>query len=196
MLGFWFFITQFLQGVYHYTPLEAGVAFLPLSVGNFAVALIVPKLTRRWGNARVLAAGVAITFVGMAWLSRLSADTPYATGLALPMILLGIGQGASLGPLTAAGIAADDAGAASGLLNVAHQLGGSLGLGILVTVFAAADSPAFTGSELLAHQIYGADRRGRAARPGAHRGAGADRQTTPASRGSEQRAASSLATAA
>ena len=159
MLGFWFFITQFLQGVYHYTPLEAGVAFLPLSVVNFLVALSVPRLTRRWGNARVLAAGVAITFVGMAWLSRLSADTPYITGLALPMILLGIGQGASLGPLTAAGIArvnADDAGAASGLVNVAHQLGGSLGLGILVTVFAAAGSPAFTGGALLAHQISAA----------------------------------------
>ena len=159
MLGFWFFITQFLQGVYHYTPLEAGVAFLPLSVVNFLVALTVPRLTRRWGNALVLAAGVAITFVGMAWLSRLSADTPYVTGLALPMILLGIGQGASLGPLTAAGIArvnADDAGAASGLVNVAHQLGGSLGLGILVTVFAAAGSPAFTGGALLAHQISAA----------------------------------------
>jgi hypothetical protein len=50
----------------------------------------------------------------------------------------------------------DDAGAASGLVNVAHQLGGSLGLGVLVTVFAAANSPAFTGSELLAHQISAA----------------------------------------
>lgn len=156
MLGFWFFITQFLQGVYHYTPLEAGVAFLPLSVVNFAVAISVPKLTRRWGNAWVLAAGVAITFVGMTWLSRLSAETPYVTGIALPMVLLGIGQGASLGPLTAAGITrvtSDDAGAASGLVNVAHQLGGSLGLGILVTVFAAAGSKTLTGSALLAHQV-------------------------------------------
>jgi len=57
------------------------------------------------------------------------------------MILIGAGQGATLSPLTAAGIAGvagEDAGAASGLVNVAHQLGGSLGLGILVTVFAAA----------------------------------------------------------
>ena len=61
MLGFWFFITQFLQEVYHYTPLQAGVAFLPLSVVNFVVALTVPQLTRRWGNARVLAVGVAVT---------------------------------------------------------------------------------------------------------------------------------------
>ena len=50
MLGFWFFITQFLQEVYQYTPLQAGVAFLPLSVVNFAVAITVPRLTHRWGN--------------------------------------------------------------------------------------------------------------------------------------------------
>jgi predicted MFS family arabinose efflux permease len=159
MLGFWFFITQFLQGVYHYPPLEAGVAFLPLSVVNFAVAIAVPTLTRRWGNARLLAAGVAITAIGMAWLSRLSADTSYLSGIALPMVLLGIGQGGSLGPLTAAGIAgvtAEDAGAASGLVNVAHQLGGSLGLGVLVTVFAAARSNTRTGSTLLAHQVSAA----------------------------------------
>ena len=108
---------------------------------------------------RGLAVGVAVTFIGMAWLSRLSADTPYVTGPALPMVLLGIGQGASLGPLTAAGIARvtpDDAGAASGLVNVSHQLGGSLGLGILVTVFAAASSPTLTGSALLAHQVSAA----------------------------------------
>jgi hypothetical protein len=65
------------------------------------------------------------------------------------MILIGAGQGATLSPLTAAGIA----GVASGLVNVAHQLGGSLGLGILVTVFAAADSAARDGRDLLAHRV-------------------------------------------
>jgi sugar phosphate permease len=72
------------------------------------------------------------------------------------MVLIGSGQGASLGPLTAYGIAgvdSKDAGAASGLVNVAHQLGGSLGLGILVTVFAAAGSVTLDGRDLLAHRI-------------------------------------------
>jgi hypothetical protein len=103
--------------------------------------MAVPKLTRRIGNGWLLAGGIAVTLIGMAWLSRLSVDTSYVTGIALPMALIGAGQGASLSPLTTAGIAgvaAEDAGAASGLVNVAHQLGGSLGLGILVTVFAAA----------------------------------------------------------
>jgi hypothetical protein len=72
------------------------------------------------------------------------------------MMLIGAGQGLALGPLTAAGIAGvapEDAGAAGGVTNVAHQLGGSLGLGILVAVFAAADSATLNGSALLAHRI-------------------------------------------
>jgi EmrB/QacA subfamily drug resistance transporter len=156
MLGFWFFITQFLQVVDNFSPLEAGLAFFPMTVTNFVVAVYVPQLTRRYGNGLLLAGGLAVTLVGMFWLSRLSAETAYVTGIALPMILIGAGQGATLGPLTASGIAGvtrEDAGAASGLVNVAHQLGGSLGLGILVTVFAAAGSAAMVAPELLAVRV-------------------------------------------
>jgi predicted MFS family arabinose efflux permease len=156
MLGFWFFITQFLQVVDNFSPIEAGLAFFPMTVANFVVAVAVPQLTRRFGNPRLLAGGLLITLVGMFWLSRLTADVPYLTGIALPMVLIGIGQGAALGPLTASGIAGvtkEDAGAASGLVNVAHQLGGSLGLGILVTVFAAAGSATMIPTELLAVRV-------------------------------------------
>ncbi|MCW2678185.1 MAG: major facilitator superfamily 1 [Modestobacter sp.] len=156
MMGFWFFLTQFLQVVYGYSPLEAGVAFLPMTVANFAVALATPRLTRRFGNPRLLAAGVAVTVIGMAWLSRLSADTGYLTGVALPMVLIGIGQGAALGPFTAEGIAGvlpGDTGAASGLVTVAHQLGGSLGLGVLVTVSASAGSATLGGPAQLARGV-------------------------------------------
>jgi predicted MFS family arabinose efflux permease len=156
MLGFWFFITQYLQTVKGYSPIEAGIAFLPMTICNFIVAVLVPRLTWRFGNARLLAGGIAMTLIGMFWLSRLTADGSYLTSVALPMVLLGIGQGASLGPLTAAGIAGvtpKDAGAASGLVNVAHQLGGSLGLGILVTIFAAAHASALNGGNLLTHRI-------------------------------------------
>jgi predicted MFS family arabinose efflux permease len=106
MLGFWLFTTQYLQGVRGYSPLEAGVAFLPMTLANFAVAVAVSRLTRRLGNARLLAAGVAVTLIGMAWLSRRSDGSPYLTGIALPMIGVGIGQGGALSPLTASGIVA------------------------------------------------------------------------------------------
>jgi len=163
MMGFWFFTTQFLQRVLGYSPFAAGLAFLPTTIPNFAAAMMVPRLTRRFGNARLLAGGLTLTLVGMAWLSRItahsSADSSYLTGVALPMILIGIGQGAVLGPLTVAGVAgvrSEDAGAASGLVNVTHQLGGSLGLSILVVVFAAAASGPVDAPELLAHRIAAA----------------------------------------
>ena len=73
------------------------------------------------------------------------------------MILIGIGQGGALGPLTAGGLAGvtrEDAGAAGGVTNVAHQIGGSLGLAVLVAVFAAADAGGrLDGGPLLAHRI-------------------------------------------
>jgi sugar phosphate permease len=90
------------------------------------------------------------------WLGRVSADSSYLTAVALPMLLIGAGQGGALAPLTSggvAGVAAEDAGAAGGVVNVAHQLGGSLGLGLLVTVFAAAGSADLGARDLLAHQI-------------------------------------------
>jgi EmrB/QacA subfamily drug resistance transporter len=141
MVGFWFFTTQTLQRMLGFSPQAAGLAFLPTTIPNFFMALTVPALTARFGNTRVLMAGLLISATGLAWLSQATAEGGYIAGIALPMILIGIGQGGTLGPLTAAGIAGvppQDAGAASGLVNAAHQLGGSLGLGILVTVFAAA----------------------------------------------------------
>jgi EmrB/QacA subfamily drug resistance transporter len=141
MFGMFFFLTQYLQGVRGFSPLEAGVAFLPLSLVMFSMVFVVPRLVARFGNRRMLIGGVSTALVGMAWLSQISAGTPYLTGIAVPMIILGAGAGAAFTPLTASGVvgvAAEDAGAASGLVNVAHQLGGSLGLGVLVTVFSSA----------------------------------------------------------
>jgi len=156
MIGFWFYTTQYLQGVLGMRPLQAGMAFLPATLVNFAVALAVPQLTRRFGNAQLLAGGLAVSVLGLAWLGQVGADTPYLMGVALPMVLIGAGQGASLSPLTVAGVtgvAAEDAGAASGLVNVAHQLGGSLGLGLLVVVAAAASGHAAEPHAELAHQV-------------------------------------------
>lgn len=155
MIGFFFFTTQFLQVVLHYPPSLTSLAFLPMTLVNFGVALCVPRLTRRFGNARLLAFGLGTTLLGMAWLSRVDSGTAYWLGVALPMLLIGAGQGMTLSPLTAAGIAgvpAQDAGAASGIVNVAHQLGNSLGLAILVAL-AAFGARQLDGAALLAHRV-------------------------------------------
>jgi hypothetical protein len=78
------------------------------------------------------------------------------TGVAIPMTILGLGAACAFTPLTTAGVAgvtSEDAGAASGLVNVAHQLGGSLGLGLLVTVFASATPDALDARAILADRI-------------------------------------------
>jgi predicted MFS family arabinose efflux permease len=141
MFGQFFFLTQYLQAVRGFSPIEAGVAFLPLTLAMFATTSAVPRLVTRFGNQRVLVGGIVFALVGMVWLSRVGAGSSYLTGVAIPMIILGLGAACAFTPLTTAGVAgaaAEDAGAASGLVNVAHQLGGSLGLGVLVTVFASA----------------------------------------------------------
>jgi EmrB/QacA subfamily drug resistance transporter len=156
MAPFWFFTTQWLQSVAGYSAVIAGLAFLPVTLPNFAAALAIPRLTQRYDNPTVLVGGLLIAVIGMVWLSRLGPDTNYLTGIAPPMILIGVGQGGALGPLTAGGLTgvrSEDAGAAGGVTNVAHQIGGSLGLAVLVAVFAAADDDALRGGALLAHRI-------------------------------------------
>jgi EmrB/QacA subfamily drug resistance transporter len=136
-----FFLTQYLQGVSGFSPLQAGLAFLPMTVMMFAMGRVMPRLMPRVGSMRLLVAGLLLAGIGLAWLSRVSDATQFFPGIAVPMALFGTGTGIAFTPLTAAGLVGvepGDAGAASGLLNVAQQLGGSLGLGILVTVFAAA----------------------------------------------------------
>ncbi|MYS36756.1 EmrB/QacA subfamily drug resistance transporter [Streptomyces sp. KhCrAH-43] len=158
MLGFFFFTAQFVQSVYHWTPLQAGLAFLPMTLVNFVLAVQVPRILERAGRPLVLLSGVALTAAGMAWLSRLTQHTPYLTGIALPMVLIGAGQGLALAPLTSSGVdgvAPEDAGAGAGLVNTVHQIGSALALSILTAVAAtmatghtAADIAARSGAAL------------------------------------------------
>ena len=119
MIGFFFFTTQLMQSVFGFTALQAGLGFLPMTVVNFAVAMAVPRLTRRVGSRVLLATGVLLTFVGTGWLSHAEASTGYPLAVALPMLLIGAGQGLAFAPLTSFGVigaSAADAGAASGLV--------------------------------------------------------------------------------
>jgi hypothetical protein len=135
MMGFWFFITQYFQTVDDWSPLQAGLGFLLMTVVNFIVAVRAPKLTARYGNGLLLAGGLATTTVGMFWLSRLSGDTSYVADVALPMVLIGAGQGATLSPLTAAGgLSANDL--LAHRVSVALTVGGAMLVLALVLVLA------------------------------------------------------------
>jgi EmrB/QacA subfamily drug resistance transporter len=156
MIGFFYYSTQYLQGVLGFSAFQAGVAFFPMTVVNFAVAMTIPKLTARLGQAVSLTAGVALTLAGMAWLAQVQVNSPYWSAAALPMVLIGAGQGLAFAPLTSAGIAgvvARDAGAASGLVNTFHQLGSALGLGVLVTVSAGSGRELTSAAAVLASHV-------------------------------------------
>lgn len=145
MFSMFYFLSQFMQGVEGMSPLTAGLAFLPMTLMMFAMIRVVPVVMERTGGMPLLIGGIATALVGMVWLSRISIGVDYFPSILLPMVLLGLGIGTAFTPLTASaitGVAPADAGAASGLVNAAQQLGGSIGLGVLVTVFAAASRAA------------------------------------------------------
>jgi EmrB/QacA subfamily drug resistance transporter len=141
MFGMFFFLTQFLQDVLGFSPLAAGAAFLPMTITLFAVSRSAPRLIPLVGAKRLMVAGMFPVIAGMAWLSRVSPGTDYWTGVFEPMLLFGVGMGVVFVPLTQAslaGVRQQDSGAASSMVNVMQQVGGSLGLAVLVAVFGTA----------------------------------------------------------
>ena len=156
IVAFFFFATQLMQQVLGFSPLWAGIGFLPMTIPTFIAALAVPRLAARLGQAGVLVIAIGLLAIGLFLLAQAGLGANYWTAVAIPMLILGFGNGAILGPLTTFGLRAvepRDQGAASGMVNVAHQIGGSLGLSVLVVVFAAAGSSDLVGTALLSHQI-------------------------------------------
>ena len=158
LVSFFFFMTQYLQGVSGDRPLTAGLAFMPITAAAFVAASATSRLTARLTTGLLASLGCAAMLAGAAWISLLSPTTGYLGGLAVPMVIFGIGQGLGLSTLTTAGMAGvepRDASVAGGLVNVSHHLGGAVGLGILTTLFAAAGADE-TGRALLSSRVSAA----------------------------------------
>jgi EmrB/QacA subfamily drug resistance transporter len=147
MLSMFFFLTQFLQDVRGLSALGTGFAFLPLAAGIFAMTRLVPRLLPRFGPRPLAITGTLVMLSGLLWLTRLSADSGYLPALFGPMVLMGLGGGLSFVPLTPVimgSVPPRDAGAAGGVLQTMQQLGSTLGLAVLVTVYGAAAQHAAT----------------------------------------------------
>jgi EmrB/QacA subfamily drug resistance transporter len=158
--GMFFFLTQFLQDVRGLSPLETGLAFLPIPVSVFAVSQLTTRvLVRHFSAYRLMLTGLAMSAIGMFIDSRLTPGSGY--GHILPSLLLfGMGNGISFVTLTGAalsGVEPADAGAASGLVNVMQQLGAALGVSILVTVFGSATAHATAATTSPAVFTHGID---------------------------------------
>jgi EmrB/QacA subfamily drug resistance transporter len=138
MFGVFYFSTQYLQTYLDYSPLKTGFAFLPMAGPLFLAARLAPRLLARFGAKRVAATGTGLSLLGVLWLTQLSASDGYARGIMPSLILMGVGMGWTMMPLNTfilSGVEPKDAGSASGLLQTMQQIGGTLGLSVLVTVF-------------------------------------------------------------
>ena len=145
MFGMFFFLTQFLQDVLGFSALKAGFAFLPMTLALFGVSRFAPKLLPRFGPKPLMVAGMLPVIAGMTWLSQVSPSTSYWTGVLPPMLLFGLGMGFVFVPLTTvslAGVRPEESGAASSMVNVMQQVGGSLGLAVLVAIYGTASKNA------------------------------------------------------
>ncbi|WP_329206721.1 MFS transporter [Streptomyces sp. NBC_00683] len=141
MFGMFFFIVLFVQNVLDYSPIESGLAFLPVTVAIIMGAGLSQRLLPVLGPKPFMVTGSAITGIGLFWQTLISPDSSYVGGVLGPMFLFGFGMGLNFVTLTltaVSGVAQHEAGAASSLLNASQQVGGSLGLSILVTVFGTA----------------------------------------------------------
>ncbi|MBO1419837.1 MFS transporter, partial [Streptomyces sp. FH025] len=141
MFGIFFFLTLFAQDILGYSPLRAGFAFLPISVAIIAAAQFAARTQLRFGAKPFLMAGSLLVVAGVAWATRISVHSSYADGILGPTLLFGLGMGSIFVPATltvVSRVAPHETGAATGMLNTSQQVGGSLGLSILVTVYGTA----------------------------------------------------------
>ncbi|WP_326754605.1 MFS transporter [Streptomyces hirsutus] len=138
MLGGIFFIMLYLQNVRGYTPVEAGISTLPMSLASLVASPLGSQLTARFGARATIPLGLLLSGAGMFGMLSWSVDSSYAT-MWPPFIAIGLGVGIVL-PATAATIIGNapvrDGGVASGLQSTMLQIGGALGTSVLITVIA------------------------------------------------------------
>jgi EmrB/QacA subfamily drug resistance transporter len=143
-LSMFFLVVQYVQRVLGFGPLAAGVAFLPFSLGIFAISRVSPRLLARFGARTMLMVGTGALTLGYAWLSTIGTTDTYAAAVFGPMLIAGLATGLVFMPLTATvlgGVEPEHAGSASGLLQTTQQLGSAVGVAAIVSVYAAGAVP-------------------------------------------------------
>jgi EmrB/QacA subfamily drug resistance transporter len=137
LFGMFYFCTLYLQQVLGYSALKTGLSYLPFSVTLIAASAGASRLVDRFSPKPILVTGLLISTVGFIVMTQVSGHGDYATHVLPAFLILAVGLGLSFVPITisaTSGVAPEDSGLASGLLNTTQQVGGSLGLAILSTV--------------------------------------------------------------
>jgi DHA2 family multidrug resistance protein-like MFS transporter len=140
LFGFIFLITQYLQLVQGYSPLQAGLRTLPFAVATGVTSPLAIVAMHRWGSKLVVASGLAVMAFGFVLASRIEVDTPYLGLTVVSMITIAIGLGLTTGPATESIMGAlpeDKAGVGSAVNDTTRELGGTLGVAVVGSVFAS-----------------------------------------------------------
>jgi predicted MFS family arabinose efflux permease len=140
LLSMFFFLTLYMQNVLHYSPLQTGASYLPLTFGVGVSAGISSQLLARVGTRPVTVVGAVTAAGGLYYLSRIPVDGSYLTDLLPGLMIVSVGLGAAFVAITTAanaGVPADKAGLAAALLNASQQVGGALGLAVLSAIATA-----------------------------------------------------------
>jgi EmrB/QacA subfamily drug resistance transporter len=148
LFGMFFFASLYVQRILGYSPLEAGLAFLPVTVGIIVGAGVSQQLIRRVGVKPTMLGGMTVAAIGLAILAATTKVDGSYLGILVGLAPMAIGMGCTFVPLTlvaTTGLAKEDAGLASGLFNTSQQVGGALGLAILSTLAADRTTSYLTG---------------------------------------------------
>jgi EmrB/QacA subfamily drug resistance transporter len=147
MMGMFMFMTYYFQQTLGYSPLKTGISYLPFSGALIITAIGASSLLPRLGARVVMTTGGLLATGGMFWLTQLKIDSSYV-GMILPaLLILAVGMGAVFVPLSntaLTGVRNHDAGVASAMVNTTQQIGGSLGVALLNTVFTTASATYIT----------------------------------------------------
>ncbi|KOG34008.1 Puromycin resistance protein pur8 [Streptomyces resistomycificus] len=151
MFGLFLFMTYYLQVVLAYSPVQTGLAFLPLTASTvIGSTQISARLINRLPPRMLMAPGMFLAATGMVVLTRMTVDSDYATEILPALILMGLGMGLTYVPVfstATAGVAPQDSGVTSATLNTAQQVGGSIGTALLNTI-ATTSSTAYLTAHL------------------------------------------------
>ncbi len=139
MFAVFFFLALYMQNILGYSPLETGVRFLPSTLVIMVAGPLAGRLSDRVGPRTPLVIGLTLVTISLAWQSRIEVDTGYGF-LVVPFILLGLGMGFTMSPMSTAAMNAVDrtkAGVASGTLSMTRMVGGTFGVAALGALVAA-----------------------------------------------------------
>jgi EmrB/QacA subfamily drug resistance transporter len=152
--GMWFFVSLYLQQVLGYSPIKAGLAFLPMTLCIVVGSTVASRIVARVGVKRLLVTGLTLQTIGLLLFGTIATHGTYLGDMLVPSLLVAMGIGLSFVPATiaaVAGVAPAEAGLASGLVNTARLVGGALGLAILAAIATAQTKSDLSHGTMSAH---------------------------------------------